>query len=171
MEDLVINGAECEPFITCDDLLMRERADEVVRGIAPSATCCSRRGADRHRGQQAGSRRRHAAAMQAAGEIRSHPCRRYPAGGAKQLIRVLTGIEVPTAALHRLRRAVLQRRHRLQRLAPIAHGEPLVSRIVTVAGNVHEPRNYEVLIGTPMDDLLTLARRTRTPTATSWAAR
>jgi ferredoxin len=35
----------------------------------------------------------------------------------------------------------------------IAHGEPLVSRIVTVAGNVHEPRNYEVLIGTPMDEL------------------
>ena len=34
MEELVINGAECEPFITCDDLLMRERADEVVRGIA-----------------------------------------------------------------------------------------------------------------------------------------
>ena len=34
MEELVINGAECEPFITCDDLLMRERAEDVVRGIA-----------------------------------------------------------------------------------------------------------------------------------------
>jgi electron transport complex protein RnfC len=33
MEEMVINGAECEPFITCDDLLMRERAEEVVRGI------------------------------------------------------------------------------------------------------------------------------------------
>ena len=33
MDELVINGAECEPFITCDDLLMRERAEEVVRGI------------------------------------------------------------------------------------------------------------------------------------------
>jgi electron transport complex protein RnfC len=34
MEELVINGAECEPFMTCDDLLMRERAEEIVRGIA-----------------------------------------------------------------------------------------------------------------------------------------
>jgi electron transport complex protein RnfC len=34
MEQLVINGAECEPFMTCDDMLMRERADEIVRGIA-----------------------------------------------------------------------------------------------------------------------------------------
>jgi electron transport complex protein RnfC len=34
MEDLVINGAECEPFMTCDDLLMRERAEEIVRGVA-----------------------------------------------------------------------------------------------------------------------------------------
>ncbi len=33
MDELVINGAECEPFITCDDLLMRERAEEVVRGV------------------------------------------------------------------------------------------------------------------------------------------
>ena len=42
MEELVINGAECEPFITCDDLLMRERAEDVVRGPSCSATCSSR---------------------------------------------------------------------------------------------------------------------------------
>jgi electron transport complex protein RnfC len=40
----------------------------------------------------------------------------------------------------------------------IAHGEPLVSRILTITGNVQTPRNYEVLIGTPMDELLALAQ-------------
>ncbi|MBK7414382.1 MAG: SLBB domain-containing protein [Dechloromonas sp.] len=39
----------------------------------------------------------------------------------------------------------------------ISHCEPVVSRLVTVSGNVHNPRNYEVLIGTPMDELLKLA--------------
>jgi electron transport complex protein RnfC len=40
LKTLVINGAECEPFITCDDMLMRERASDMLKGIAPCATCC-----------------------------------------------------------------------------------------------------------------------------------
>jgi electron transport complex protein RnfC len=39
----------------------------------------------------------------------------------------------------------------------LAHGEPMLSRIVTIAGNVHQPRNYEALIGTPIDELVTLS--------------
>jgi electron transport complex protein RnfC len=76
---------------------------------------------------------------------------RYPAGGAKQLIRVLTGIEVPHGKLHRLRRAVLQRRHRLR-----ACFAPRTRRTADLAHRHRHrqcrpaPRNYEVAIGTPM---------------------
>jgi electron transport complex protein RnfC len=66
---------------------------------------------------------------------------------------------------------VLQRRHRLQHLRSPRARPAAVSRIVTVAGNVAQPRNYEVLIGTPMDHLVRLAGPAPTPTATSWAAR
>ena len=82
----------------------------------------------------------------------------YPGGGAKQLIRVLTGIEVAAgvrstemgtqcfnvATAYCVWRA-------------ITYGEPLLSRIVTVTGNVEHPQNYEVLLGTPVDELVKLA--------------
>jgi electron transport complex protein RnfC len=82
---------------------------------------------------------------------------RYPAGGAKQLIRVLTGIEVPhgerstdygvqcfnTGTAHAIYDA-------------LELGRPMISRIVTVAGNVERPRNFEVRFGTPMRDVVAL---------------
>lgn len=83
---------------------------------------------------------------------------RYPAGGAKQLIRVLTGIEVPHG-----RRSTdfgvqcFNVGTAYSIFEALELGRPLVSRIVTVAGNVAQPRNYEVLIGTPMDHLVRLA--------------
>ena len=147
---LVINGAECEPFITCDDMLMRERADgeSPGRAIPRCATCCPAESADRHRGQQArGRRRRCGRPPSAAGDGHRSGRRphRYPAGGAKQADpRAHRHRGAARQALHRLRRAVLQRRHRLQRPRGLELGRPLVSRIVTVAGNVERPRNFEV---------------------------
>jgi len=89
----------------------------------------------------------------------------YPSGGTKQLTQILTGRETPSggrstdlgvqmfnvATAYSLARAVL-------------HGEPLISRIVTVTGNVDAPRNYEVLLGTPVKELLALAGTPRTDT-------
>ena len=56
-------------------------------------------------------------------------------------------------------------------MTPWISAEPLISRIVTVAGNVGKPRNYEVRFGTPMKDLVALCGPSRTPTASSWAGR
>jgi electron transport complex protein RnfC len=96
----------------------------------------------------------------------------YPAGGAKQLIRVLTGKEVPASKRSTdLGVQCFNVATAYTAWRAIAHGEPVVSRLVTVSGNVHEPRNYEVLIGTPMDELLKLATPHPTLTASSWAAR
>ncbi len=154
-DTLVLNGAECEPFITCDDMLMRERAGEIVRG----ATIMGRMlGARRVMVGIEDNKPEAIAALRAAAgdgiEVVAIPTL-YPAGGEKQLLRVLTGVEV--AAGRRPVEYGLQcfnvgTAYRVARA--IDHGEPLLSRVVTVAGNVERPANYEVLIGTPIDALL-----------------
>ncbi len=161
MEELVINGAECEPFITCDDLLMRERAEEVVRGIGIFRDLLQPKkvliGIEDNKPEAAAAMR---AAVDALGEPFSviQVPTLYPAGGAKQLIRVLTGKEVPAAKRSTdLGVQCFNVATAYTAWRAISHGEPVVSRLVTVTGNVHAPRNYEVLIGTPMDELLQLA--------------
>lgn len=156
-ETLILNGAECEPFITCDDMLMRERAAGILRGAAIMRHML---GATRVLVGIEDNKPEAIAAIKAAAgsdiEVVSVPTR-YPAGGAKQLIRVLTGIEVP----HGKRSTDFGVQCFNVGTAFAIHealdlGQPLISRIVTVAGNVAAPRNFEVLIGTPMRELLQL---------------
>jgi electron transport complex protein RnfC len=162
MEDLVINGAECEPFMTCDDLLMRERAEDIVRGagifrdlLGPQRVLI---GIEDNKPQAVAAMQE---AVEACGEdfaVVAVPTR-YPAGGAKQLIRVLTGKEVPAAkrspemGVQCFNVATAYTAWRA-----IAHGEPVLSRIVTLTGNVEEPRNWEVLLGTPLKDFVALGK-------------
>lgn len=159
LDTLIINGAECEPFITCDDLLMRERADGIVRGVAILRDLLAAGrvliGIEDNKPQAIAAM---TVAVQAGGHkdmtVVAVPTR-YPAGGAKQLIRVLTGIEVPHGkrstdyGVQCFNVGTAYAIHEAINL-----GQPLISRIVTVAGNVAAPRNYEVLIGTPMKDVI-----------------
>ncbi len=161
LDTLVINGAECEPFITCDDMQMRERGETVVRGAAILRDLTQATqvliGIEDNKPEAIAAME---AAVQKTGESRIHIVgvpTRYPAGGAKQLIRVLTGIEVPhgkrstdygvqcfnTGTAYGIYEA-------------LELGQPLISRIVTVAGNVDKPRNFEVRFGTPMRDVVAL---------------
>lgn len=155
---LVLNGAECEPYITCDDMLMRERADQIIAGAiimrhALQARVCII-GIEDNKPEAL-------AAMHKAGkdvdgiDIMEIPTV-YPAGGEKQLIKVLTGREVPGNALpasigivcHNVGTAAAVNR-------AIHHGEPLISRIVTMTGSsIEHPGNLEVLFGTSFDHLL-----------------
>jgi len=157
---LVINGAECEPWITCDDRLMRERAEGIVRGarIMRHMVGAARVlvGIEDNK-PQAVEAMRAAAAGQEAIEVVPVPTR-YPAGGEKQLIRVLTGIEIPYGrfgAQYGVQCFNVGTAYAVHRA--IEHGEPLVSRLLTLTGNVERPGNYEVLIGTPIETLLPLA--------------
>jgi Na+-translocating ferredoxin:NAD+ oxidoreductase subunit C len=160
MEEMVINGAECEPFITCDDLLMRERAEEVVRGAAIFRDLLQPQkvliGIEDNKPEAIAAMQ---AAVKAVGEdfaVIAVPTR-YPAGGAKQLIRVLTGKEVPNGKRSTdLGVQCFNVATAYTAWRALAHGEPVISRLVTVTGNVGKPRNYEALIGTPMDELLAL---------------
>ena len=159
---LVVNGAECEPYITCDDMLMRERAGEIVRGAEMMRYMLD---ADEVLIGIEDNKSEAIAAMQKAVsennfsrmEVVAVPTI-YPGGGAKQLIRVLTGIEVAAGVrstdlgVQCFNVATAYSAHRA-----IEHGEPLISRIVTVTGNVQHAQNFEVLIGTPVNELVTLA--------------
>ena len=165
LDTLVLNGAECEPFITCDDVLMRERAATILKGAVimremlgavqvligiednkPEAIAA----------MEAAARAANEETGDSAMKVVSVPTR-YPAGGAKQLIRVLTGIEVPhgkRSTDYGVQCFNVGTAYAIYEA--IALGQPLISRIVTVAGNVGQARNYEVLLGTPMRDLARL---------------
>jgi Na+-translocating ferredoxin:NAD+ oxidoreductase subunit C len=161
LDTLVINGAECEPFITCDDMQMRERPEGIIKGAAILRDLTQAKqvliGIEDNKPEAIAVMRATVARLNAERiEIVTVPTR-YPAGGAKQLIRVLTGIEVPhgrrstdygvqcfnTGTAHAIHDA-------------LELGRPMISRIVTVAGNVERPRNFEVRFGTPMKDVVAL---------------
>jgi electron transport complex protein RnfC len=157
---LVINAAECEPYISCDEALICCCTQEVVDGVRimqhalgasqvvigiednmPKATECLINGLE-----DAG-----------ASDIRVVPVPTiYPAGGEKQLIYALTGAEVPSQGLPADLGIVC---HNVGTAAAVARallrGEPLISRVVTVTGaGVRNPGNLEVRIGTPMADVI-----------------
>lgn len=159
-DTLIINGAECEPWITCDDMLMRERASAVVSGAAIMRHILRADkvmiGVEDNKPQALAAVR--AAIMQAGENMETVAVPTlYPAGGEKQLIRVLTGIEIPYGKLgpdYGVQCFNVGTAYSVHRALVL--GEPLVSRIVTLTGNVDRPRNFEVLIGTPIDELLAL---------------
>jgi electron transport complex protein RnfC len=162
VQELVINGAECEPFMTCDDLLMRERAEEIVRGIAIFRHLLAARrvliGIEDNKPEALAAMREAVLRLAEDHEVVAVPTR-YPAGGAKQLIRVLTGKEVPASkrstdlGVQCFNVATVYTAYRA-----LAHGEPVISRIVTLTGNVEQPRNWEVRLGTPISALLALGK-------------
>ncbi|MFZ3017603.1 MAG: electron transport complex subunit RsxC [Gallionella sp.] len=157
---LILNGAECEPWITCDDMLMRERAAEIVQGAEMLRSMLGSRevliGIEDNKPEAIAAMRLAVADSGLPFEVVAVPTI-YPGGSAKQLIRVLTGQEVPSGKLPTdigvqcFNVATVYSAWRA-----VAHGEPLISRIVTVTGNVARPRNYEALIGTPLTDLIAL---------------
>ncbi|MDD3674394.1 electron transport complex subunit RsxC [Thauera propionica] len=161
VDTLILNGAECEPWITCDDRLMRERADGILAGARILYRLIGARelviGIEDNKPEAIEAMRAAAQRVGDAVRIQAVPAL-YPAGGEKQLIRVLTGIEIPYGKLgadYGVQCFNVGTAHAVYRA--IAHGEPLVSRIVTLTGNVARPGNWEVLIGTPIDELLPLA--------------
>ena len=157
---LILNGAECEPWITCDDMLMRERAAGIVQGAEMLRSMLEAKevliGIEDNKPEAIAAMHRAVADGGLPFEVVAVPTV-YPGGGAKQLIRVLTGLEVPSGKLPTdigvqcFNVATVYSAWRA-----IAHGEPLVSRVVTVTGNVLRPGNYEALIGTPLSELIAL---------------
>lgn len=157
---LVINGAECEPFISCDDMLMREMAPEILSGaeiIASRLTldrCVVAVETDK---EQAISALTAAAEDHTRIEIAQVPTV-YPAGGERQLLEVLFGAEVPANGIpqdigylcHNVGTALAI--HEFH-----TFGKPVTHRIVTVTGgSVTKPRNIRAPIGMRIRELIDL---------------
>ena len=158
---LIINGSECEPYISCDSMLMRERPDDVVRGVALLQHLC---GAHDVMIAIEDNKPEAIAAMDAAAkkhgggfQIVTLPTV-YPSGGAKQLIKLLTDIEVP-GGQHAPEYGVqcFNSGTAYSVFRAIDLGEPVITRIITVTGNVRTPQNYEACLGMSFRELLNLA--------------
>ena len=161
---LILNGTECEPYITSDDMLMRERAERIVEGaeilihLLKTERCLI--GIEDNKPEAVAAmkqvvRQRNQKAM----KVVVFPTR-YPSGGEKQLIQILTGQEVPSGKLPADLGIVVQNVGTAAAVSEaIYYGKPLISRITTLTGKaLAEPQNLEVLLGTPVRDLLEVAR-------------
>jgi len=160
IELLIVNGAECEPCISCDATLMRDRAAEVVEGTKVLGHAVEARHAIIAMEDDAPAAYTAICAALAERpdetiEVVQVPTI-YPTGGERQLIRVLTGHDVPRGGLppdigiacYNVGTAAAIYRN-------VVRGEPLLSRIVTVTGGaIGDPRNVEVLLGTPINELI-----------------
>ena len=157
---LIINGTECEPYITADDLLMREKAAELIAGIEILAHLIQPEkvliGIEDNKPEAI------EAVCAAVGErhfeVKVFPTK-YPSGGEKQLIQILTGEEVPSGGLPADIGMLCQNVGTCVAIHDaVLLGKPLISRITTLTGEaLARPMNVEALIGTPVTDLLSYA--------------
>lgn len=158
LHTLIINGAECEPYLTCDDRLMREHSEEIIDGVRimahalnvaraiiavednkPEAVACLKQAAT------------------ASDNITIQPVpARYPMGSEKHLTQMLLGKETPArgltadigAVVHNVATALATR-------DAVRLGRPLIERVVTVSGEaMTNPSNLRVPIGTPVQVLI-----------------
>ena len=161
LKQLVINAAECEPYLTCDDQLMREQAADIIDGICimmhalQVSTATVAIEANKPEAIRAMTE---ASKQLPEVQVVTVPVR-YPMGSEKHLVQTLTGKETPAAALtadigivvHNVATA-----HAVQQC--IRHGRPLIDRVVTVSGGaVQQPGNFLTPIGTPVAMLFDLA--------------
>lgn len=161
LHTLIINGSECEPYLSCDDRLMRERSDEVLDGVRIMAHALRVRhtiiAVEDNKPEALAALRDGVLAMDPI-EVREVPTL-YPMGSEKHMIRTVTGREIPAGRLaadiglivHNVGTAWAV--HRAVRM-----GRPLISRIVTVGGGaLNAPANLEVPLGALVEDVIASA--------------
>jgi electron transport complex protein RnfC len=157
---LIINGAECEPYISCDDMLMREYAGDILAGslelceLIEAEQCIIAIERDKPRAISA----MRSAASQSE-DSRLHLAELpsiYPAGGERQLIELLMDTEVPTGMFPADIGIVCQNVGTAYAVhQALSRGEPLIRRVVTLAGRgVARPQNVFARIGTRLSDLI-----------------
>ena len=160
IELLILNAAECEPYISCDEILIRHYAKDVITGVEILAhalqvdECVI---AIEDNKTEAINALQETLNSNANIDIKLRLISSlYPAGGEKQLIKSITGIEVAAEGLpvdvgvvcYNVGTAVAVKK-------AIVDDEPLISRIVTITGpGINQACNLEVLLGTPMDEVI-----------------
>ena len=166
IDTLIINGAECEPYITADDMLIQVRAHELLEGTLLLSHILHHPkrlliGIEDNKPKAIAAVRAALAGLQqlrpeaANIQVAQFPTK-YPSGGAKQLIQILTGREIPSGH-HSADIGVIcvNVGTAVAAWRAVRFGEPLISRVTTVVGEALEiQRNIDVRIGTPIDFVL-----------------
>ncbi len=163
IDTLILNGTECEPYITCDEILMRDHATSVLRGAQ-----IMMRALDASQAVVAVESDMPEARVAMFRAIEADGCNnisvavvtaKYPAGGERQLTELIMNREVPENGLPADIGIVCQNVGTAAAVADLFdRHRPLISRIVTVTGHgIERPGNIETRIGTPINELLTLA--------------
>lgn len=161
VDTVVINGAECEPYLTCDDRLMRSYADDILAGtyLIMRATGASSAiiGIEANKPQAIEAMRK--AAANYAGITVAVLKTQYPQGSEKQLIEAVTGRRVPAGGLPVDSHCVVDNvATAFAVYQAVAYNIPLTRRIVTVSGpEVKNPGNFLVNIGTPIEKIIEAA--------------
>ena len=159
-ELVLVNAAECEPYISCDEALIRERAEAVVLGAEVLQYITSANSAqiviEADKLDAISSLRRCLADSPVELKL-VKPL--YPAGDESQLIYGATGREIPADSLPSdIGIAVINAGTATSVAAAVVEGKPCISRIVTLAGSaLQTPKNFDALLGMPANHLLALA--------------
>ncbi|MEY0970552.1 electron transport complex subunit RsxC [Providencia huaxiensis] len=159
IKTLIINAAECEPYITADDRLMQEHAQEVIEGcrvlqhlLNPDQILI---GIEDNKPEAIQALKDAITPQDKQVFIRVIPTK-YPSGGAKQLTKILTGKEVPSGARSSQIGVLMQNVGTVVAIKrAVVDGQPLIERVVTVTGEaISKPGNFWTRLGTPVKHLL-----------------
>ncbi|MBQ8677812.1 MAG: electron transport complex subunit RsxC, partial [Alphaproteobacteria bacterium] len=157
-EILIVNGIECEPFLTADDRLMVEKAEQIIVGARLLNRALGIQNAiiaiDENKPAAIAELQRLSKLYVG---VNVRVCQtKYPQGGEKQLIRAITGREVPSGKLPIDTGCVVQNVGTVNAVyEAVLKNKPLFERVVTVSGNAcANPSNYLVRVGTPVSYLI-----------------
>jgi len=158
VDTLLINGAECEPFLTCDHRLMLERADELIAGIRIMMHCIGAKrcciGIEVNKPDAIEGLTLKTKDME---DIEIVPLEvKYPQGYKSHLIKAVTGRDVPRGARSADLGCVVRNvGTTIAGYEAVVLGKPVIDRVVTVSGpEIPNPGNYRVRIGTPVGFIL-----------------
>ncbi len=159
-EFLILNGVECEPYISCDDMLMRERAGDILSGAqvlmhALQVDACLV-AVESDKPQAIRSLEEALSSLDDARIVLKQVPTIYPSGGEDQLVQLVTSREVPSGGLPPDVGCIVQNVGTAAAVHDwIVRGEPLISRVTTVTGaGVASPVNVRARLGTTIEDIV-----------------
>ena len=158
---LLINAAECEPYLTCDEHLILEQGMTILNGVRGLKKICAAQKAviclEDNKAHCKEVLDRLLAGHEEEVQIQLLPTK-YPQGSEKQLIRAVMGVEIPAGKLPADVGAMVSNIHTAKAAADMIFGGiPSISRVITITGDVANPGNYLVPIGTDLGELVALA--------------
>lgn len=166
VDSLIINAAECEPYLNCDNRVMIERTEQFVQGVRLLATACNVPNV--YIGIEANKMEAYAALVALDGVVGEKDPKRegdivvvllkkkYPQGAEKTLIKACVNREVPVGGLPAAVGCIVNNVSTAYAVYDaVVNGVPLYKRVMTVSGRgISQPRNIEVRIGTPLTSIV-----------------